>query len=103
MIVKKTEIFDEWLKALKDEIGKAHILRRIRRIETEGFFGNYKKLKDCDLYELIIDYGPGYRVYFEKQAYNTIVFVLRGGKKADQKRDIKLAKKQVAVKNPKEN
>ena len=38
MIVEKTETFDEWLKALKDEIGKAHILRRIRRIETEGFF-----------------------------------------------------------------
>ena len=44
MIVEKTDTFDKWLKALKDEIGKAHILRRIQRIETEGFFGDYKKL-----------------------------------------------------------
>ncbi|MCL2293521.1 MAG: type II toxin-antitoxin system RelE/ParE family toxin [Spirochaetes bacterium] len=94
MIVEKTETFDKWLRALKDEIGKAHILRRIQRIETEDFFGDHKKLAGCDLYELIIDYGPGYRVYFEKRVNNTIVFVLRGGKKADQKRDIKQAKKQ---------
>ena len=96
MIVEKTETFDKWLRALKDDIGKAHIMRRIQRIETEGFFGDYKKLIDCELYELIIDYGPGYRVYFEKRANNTIVFVIRGGRKADQKRDIKQAKKQAA-------
>ena len=94
MIVEKTATFDKWLRSLKDEISKAHILRRIQRIETEDFFGNYKKLIGCDLYELIIDYGPGYRVYFEKRVNNTIVFVLRGGKKADQKQDIKQAKKQ---------
>ncbi|MCL2805341.1 MAG: type II toxin-antitoxin system RelE/ParE family toxin [Treponema sp.] len=94
MIVEKTETFDKWLKALKDVIGKAHILRRIQRIETEDFFGDHKKLAGCELYELIIDYGPGYRVYFEKRVNNTIVFILRGGKKAGQKRDIKQAKKQ---------
>jgi len=94
MIVEKTEPFDKWLRALRDEIGKAHILRRIRRIETEDFFGDHKKLKNSNLYELIIDYGPGYRIYFDKRVNNTIVFLLRGGKKADQKLDIKLAKKQ---------
>ena len=94
MIVEKTDAFDKWLRALKDEIGKAHILRRVQRIETEDFFGNHKKLVGSDLYELIIDYGPGYRVYFEKRANNTVCFVLRGGKKADQKRDIKQATKQ---------
>ena len=102
MIIEKTEVFDRWLKDLRDEIGKAHILRRIRRIETEGFFGDYKKLKDSDQYELIIDFGPGYRVYFEKHTKNTIILILRGGKKADQKRDIKLIKKQAANKSPKE-
>jgi putative addiction module killer protein len=94
VIVEKTETFDRWLKALKDVIGKAHILRRIQRIEAGNFFGDHKKLEDCDLYELCIHYGVGYRVYFEKRTNNTIVFVLRGGRKADQKRDIKQAKKQ---------
>jgi len=69
-------------------------MRRIQRIETEDFFGDHKYLEDYGLYELRIDYGPGYRVYFGKRANNTIVFVLRGGRKADQKRDIKQAKKQ---------
>jgi putative addiction module killer protein len=94
MIVEKTETFDKWLRALKDEIGKAHILRRIQRIELEDFFGDCEKLEDCDLYELRIHYGPGYRVYFEMRGNNTIVFILRGGKKADQKRNIPKAKKQ---------
>jgi putative component of toxin-antitoxin plasmid stabilization module len=38
--VLKTDTFTKWFDALKDEIGKAHIARRIRRIETEDFFGD---------------------------------------------------------------
>jgi putative addiction module killer protein len=93
VIVEKTETFDKWLKALKDKVGRAHIVRRIQRIEVEDFFGDCEKLKDSDLFELRIHYGPGYRVYFEKRG-NTIVFVLRAGLKKDQKADIQKAKKQ---------
>jgi putative addiction module killer protein len=93
-IIQKTETFAKWFNALKDEIGKAHIARRIRRIETEDFFG------DCEpiggkLFELRIHYGPGYRVYFERLDKNTIVLILRAGTKKTQKKDIGKAKKQV--------
>ena len=77
-IVQKTETFAKWFNALKDEIGKAHIARRIRRIETENFFGDYEAVGE-KVFELRIHYGLGYRVYFEKLEDNTIVLILRGG------------------------
>lgn len=92
-IIQKTETFTKWFDTLKDEMGKAHIARRIRRIETEDYFG------DCEpvgkkIFELRIHYGPGYRVYFEKRDNNTIVLILRAGTKKTQKTDIKKSKKQ---------
>ena len=92
-IVQKTEAFAKWFNALKDETGKAHIARRIRRIETEDFFGDCEAVGE-KIFELRIHYGPGYRVYFEKLENDTIVLVLRGGIKKTQKADIKKAKKQ---------
>ena len=92
-IVQKTETFTKWFNALKDEIGKAHIARRIRRIETEDYFGDCEPV-GSNIFELRIHYGPGYRVYFEKRDNNTIVLVLRAGTKKTQRNDIGKAKKQ---------
>ena len=91
--VLKTETFAKWFDALKDEIGKAHIARRIRRIETEDFFGDCESI-GSNIFELRIHYGPGYRVYFEKQDNNTIILILRAGTKKSQKKDIEKAKRQ---------
>ena len=92
-IVQKTETFAKWFNALKDEIAKAHIAHRIRRIETEDFFGDYEPIGE-KLFELRIHYGPGYRVYFEKRDSNTTILILRAGTKKSQKTDIIMAKKQ---------
>ena len=40
--------------------------------------------------ELRIDYGPGYRVYFKRRGPK-LTFLLAGGDKSTQRRDIKLA------------
>ena len=88
----QTESFEKWFYHLRDEVGKAHIARRLRRIETEGFFGDCEPVGE-KLFELRIHYGPGYRVYFAKRGNNTIVLVLAGGTKKTQKSDIKKAKK----------
>lgn len=40
--------------------------------------------------ELRIDYGPGYRVYF-KQRGRQVIFLLAGGDKRTQAKDIKTA------------
>ncbi|MCY4166336.1 MAG: type II toxin-antitoxin system RelE/ParE family toxin [Gammaproteobacteria bacterium] len=44
------------------------------------------------VWELRIDYGPGYRVYFMRVGEQSFV-LLRGGDKGSQKTDIELARK----------
>jgi len=81
----RTEVFDTWLKALRDLKAKARILARIRSAE-QGNFG------DCDsvgegVFEMRIQVGPGYRVYYcRRQAF--IYLLLCGGDKSTQQRDI---------------
>jgi len=62
MIVEKTETFDKWLKALRDEIGKAHIIRRIQRIETEDFLAtiNFWKIAGFMNFALIMVMAIGF-------------------------------------------
>lgn len=42
--------------------------------------------------ELRIDYGPGYRIYFQKRG-SSIVILLCGGDKSTQSKDIRTAKR----------
>ena len=52
--------------------------------------GDTKNLGD-GVFELRIDYGPGYRIYFGKED-SAIVVLLIGGNKRSQSRDIQKAK-----------
>lgn len=91
MKIIQTDIFITWLKKLKDSTARARINLRIRRIELTGNLGEYRSLGD-DLFELKIDYGPGYRVYFS-QFDDAVLLLLVGGDKSSQQRDIKKARK----------
>lgn len=77
--------FREWLTQLRDKRARANIQRRITRLQ-EGNFGDCRRL-NRDLYELRINYGPGYRVYFGVFSSH-IVILLCGGQKRTQQRDI---------------
>ena len=88
--VRETENFQNWIRNLKDRIAQSIITARIRRISV-GNFGDSKSVGD-NVFELRIDYGPGYRVYFI-QREQEIVILLCGGDKSTQIRDIETAKR----------
>lgn len=80
--------FEEWLESMRDRIGRAKIRARIARARA----GN---LGRCDpvgggVFELKIDFGPGYRVYFGEVG-PAIIILLCGGDKSSQRNDIKAA------------
>ncbi len=81
--------FSEWLDSLRDLKAKFKIDRRLDRVGT-GNFGDYRAVGE-GVYELRINYGPGYRVYFG-QVEETIVLLLIGGDKSTQEQDIRKAK-----------
>lgn len=82
--------FLEWLNNL-DVKTKSIIATRIARVHG-GNFGDCKQLKNCHgIWELRIDYGAGYRIYYGKKG-TTLVILLSGGDKNSQNRDITKAK-----------
>lgn len=79
------DLYIEWLEKLKDITAKISSVRRVARME-QGNFGDHKFCRN-GVWELRIDVGAGYRVYYaisEKQ----IVLLLCGGNKDTQKNDI---------------
>ena len=85
------EPYSTWEGEL-DTKTKAIVKNRLDRVRL-GNFGDAKIIKGCEgLWELRIDYGPGYRIYFGKQG-KTIVALLTGGGKGSQSRDIAKAKR----------
>jgi len=77
--------FAEWQDALRDPIAKKAIARRLYRL-TQGHFGDHKHCQD-GVWELRIDLGPGYRVYYALEG-KTVVLLLCAGDKRTQQADI---------------
>jgi len=82
------DVFDEWLKELADVRAQAKIATRINRL-VAGNFGDCKSLRQ-GLYELRMDWGPGYRVYYAMIG-RECALLLCGGDKRKQAADIKRA------------
>ncbi len=78
----------EWMADLQDLRARARINIRIARLAT-GNFGDCKFLRQ-GVFELRIDYGPGYRLYYAR-VNKTIILLLSGGDKRKQQPDIERA------------
>lgn len=87
-IFERSAAFDGWLARLKDSIGRARIIHRIRAAE-HGNFGDCAPV-DEGVSEMRIHTGPGYRVYFMRR-HGMLYLLLAGGDKSSQKRDIQRA------------
>lgn len=79
--------FANWFNSL-DAVTAARVDRYIRRLEA-GNFGAVKSLQE-GVFELKMDFGPGYRVYFGRDG-KTIIILLGGGSKRRQSADIAAA------------
>ncbi len=87
-IIRSSE-FDGWLSALADHKAKARVLARITAAKL-GNFGDSEPVGE-GVSEMRIHVGAGYRVYFTRTDL-TVYFLLTGGDKSSQKRDITRAK-----------
>jgi putative addiction module killer protein len=81
--------FSLWLDSLQDLKTRARIKKRLDRLRL-GNLGDYKSVGE-GVFELRIDCGPGYRVYYGNVDL-TIILLLCGGNKDTQEKDIDLAK-----------
>ena len=79
------DIYSDWHRKLRDTKAKIVLDRRINRIEL-GNFGDHKFCRD-GVWELRIDVGHGYRVYYAIAGIQ-VVLLLCGGDKRTQDTDI---------------
>lgn len=87
--VRQTRNFVDWRAGLRDAAARKRIGARIDRLA----FGNFGDAKSVGgkVFELRLDFGPGYRIYFVRHG-DTIVILLCGGDKDSQVRDIETAR-----------
>jgi putative addiction module killer protein len=82
--------FDKWFNKLANRTAQVAIDLRLERMKM-GNFGQCKSLGHS-IYELKLDIGPGYRIYFGKIGFEIILLLCAGDKKSQQK-DIANARK----------
>jgi putative addiction module killer protein len=87
--VRQTNVYSEWFADLRDRTAKVRIDIRIRRLSL-GNPGDVKPVGE-GVFELRVDHGPGYRVYFIQKA-DVYIVLLAGGDKSSQEKDIRNAK-----------
>lgn len=85
-----SDVFDRWLDKLQDRQARLRILHALARCEAhEQMLGDIKQVGKS-VSEIRFHFGAGYRVYFT-QIGNMTIFLLAGGDKSTQKRDIEIA------------
>ena len=84
----RTDEFTGWLGSL-DKAARGRIEAHIKRAKS-GNFGDHKSVGD-GVFEMRINFGPGYRLYYY-EVEKTIYLLLAGGDKNTQEADIRRAR-----------
>ena len=87
--IVQTEVFRRWQNSIKDSRVKTLIATRLFRL-SQGLSGDVKPVGE-GISELRIQYGPGYRLYYQQRG-DILIILLCGGDKSSQKKDIEMAK-----------
>ena len=84
----ENDLYQSWLESLRDRVAKVAIIKRVARLEV-WLFGDCKSLRE-GIWELKVDVGAGYRVYYAHVG-NRVILLTSGGDKKSQSRDIERA------------
>lgn len=87
--IRKTPEFQKWLSELTAK-EQGQVESRLLRIQDSEHFGDCKLLQGCGFPLFELRWANGWRVYFYREGRVAIMLLL-GGKKNDQKKDIKKA------------
>ena len=82
------DVIGAWFQGLRDRRVAARVSARIERLAI-GLFGDCKPLRES-VWEMRIDEGPGYRVYYARSG-RRVILLLWGGDKRTQVNDIQRA------------
>jgi putative addiction module killer protein len=82
------DLFANWLSQLRDKQAQARIAARLIRLHN-GNFGDCKPV-GSGVWELRVDWGPGYRVYYALEGKH-VILLCDGGDKRQQSQDIQRA------------
>jgi len=84
--------FKAWMSALGDKTTEDKINAYITRLMA-GNFNNCKPIQGVKgIYEIVMDFGPGYRAYYARVG-KVVLLIMCGGLKNKQKGDIEIAVK----------
>lgn len=86
--IQQTHKFSQWLIKLKDMRARIAIVRRLERAQS-GNLGDVKSVGER-VFEMRVDMGAGYRLYYTMRG-NELIILLVGGDKSTQQRDIEKA------------
>jgi len=91
--LKSLPEFEAWLAGLRDPLVRSAVMKRLTRVEL-GLLGDTRPLGD-GISEMRLHLGAGWRIYYTQRGRH-IIFLLTGGSKREQSRDIARAKALVA-------
>jgi putative addiction module killer protein len=84
------DVFQGWLDGLADRRAKVLVDKTVAKIRL-GNLGHHKSVGE-GVQEIVLDYGPGYRIYFGEYG-TTRVILLLGSTKRRQAEAITLAQR----------
>jgi putative addiction module killer protein len=86
--LRTTGRFRAWIASLRDKLARKQVAARLDRLSA----GNpgLRRVLGNGVWELKINAGPGYRVYYRLEG-RTVILLLCGGNKGSQSEDIALA------------
>ncbi len=87
-LILETVEYQAWIDGITDTKTNARITNVVGRMRR-GLFGDWKEVDG--VFELRMDFGPGYRVYYVKHG-KTVVILLGGGDKGSQQKDMEAAR-----------